>query len=145
MQIIAAAIAGLLFGLGIVVSGLIDPAKVLNFLDPLGHWDPSLALVMGGAVAVTSVGYKFVFVRGRPLLSSGFHLPTASDVDAPLLIGAAVFGIGWGLVGYCPGPAVAALLLGKHATLVFAGAMGAGMLVARMIAATPRSAPTSQG
>lgn len=143
MQALASAFAGLLFGLGLVVSGLVNSAKVLNFLDIAGQWDPSLALVMGAAVVTTAIGYKLVLARSRPLLDAAFHLPKATDVDTPLLTGAAVFGIGWGLVGYCPGPAVAALSLGSHATLVFVAAMVAGMVVARMLPATPKPAPTT--
>jgi uncharacterized membrane protein YedE/YeeE len=144
MQAITSALAGLLFGLGLVVSGLINPAKVLAFLDVAGQWDPSLAIVMAAAVVTTAIGYKLVIARGRPLLTTAFQLPKVSDIDAPLLTGAAVFGIGWGLVGYCPGPAIAALSLGSHATLIFVAAMIVGMVVARTISAPSRSAPTTR-
>src|SRR5665647_2278401 len=97
MQMIAPLASGLLFGLGLVISGLINPAKVLNFLDVTGTWDPSLAFTMGAAVLTTAIGYKLSF-KGKPIFGSTFHLPTATDIDARLVGGAALFGIGWGLV-----------------------------------------------
>ncbi len=103
-----AALAGALFGLGLAISRMTDPDKVLNFLDVLGAWDPSLALVMGGALAVTVPGFSWVRRRGRAVCGE-LQLPTRNDVDRDLLVGAAVFGIGWGLAGYCPGPALAGL------------------------------------
>ena len=133
MQILAALLSGLIFGGGLVVSGMSNPAKVLNFLDLFGTWDPSLAFVMGGASAVTFVGYRVVFGRGRPWLADRFHLPTRADVDAPLLAGAALFGIGWGLSGFCPGPAITALPLLAKGTLVFVPAMLLGMAGARLL------------
>jgi uncharacterized membrane protein YedE/YeeE len=125
--------AGLIFGLGLVVSGMSDPAKVLNFLDLIGTWDPSLAFVMGGAVLVTFVGYRLALARRAPLLGSRFELPTRKDVDPRLVGGAALFGLGWGLGGYCPGPALTALPLAAPGTLVFLPAMLAGMWLARMV------------
>ena len=133
MQIVSTFIGGLLFGLGLVVSGLINPAKVLNFLDLAGTWDPSLAFTMVAAVATTAVGYRFAFRRGAPLLGGSFQLPAASDIDARLIGGAALFGIGWGLIGFCPGPAIAALSSGTISTVTFVGAMLAGMALARML------------
>src|SRR5262245_25695566 len=108
MVIIAQFLIGLLFGLGLVVSGMINPAKVLNFLDLFGTWDPTLAIVMASAVAVTFIGYRLARRRNRPLLADRFHIPEALAVDRPLLLGSAVFGVGWGLAAYCPGPALAA-------------------------------------
>jgi uncharacterized membrane protein YedE/YeeE len=125
--------AGLVFGLGLVISGMSDPAKVLNFLDLFGTWDPSLAFVMGGAVLVTFVGYRLVLARRAPLLGGRFELPTRKDVDPRLVAGAALFGLGWGLGGYCPGPALTALPLAAPGTLVFVPAMLAGMWLARMV------------
>ena len=93
---------GLLFGAGLVVSGMSDPAKVLNFLDLFGTWDPSLAFVMGGAVLVTFIGYRLVLARGEPIIGSQLNLPTRSDVDGRIIAGPAIFGIGWGLGGFCP-------------------------------------------
>jgi uncharacterized membrane protein YedE/YeeE len=127
------AIAGFIFGLGLIISGMADPAKVLNFLDLFGTWDPSLAFVMLGAIAVTFAGYRFVFQRGRPLLADTLALPTKTDIDVRLLAGAGLFGIGWGLSGFCPGPAIVSLPLLATGTLVFVPSMLAGMLVARAL------------
>jgi uncharacterized membrane protein YedE/YeeE len=135
--IVVNAIAGLTFGIGLVISGMADPAKVQNFLDLAGTWDPSLAFVMGAALAVTFVGYRLVLGRRAPLLSDRFHLPAKSEIDGRLLIGAAIFGIGWGLGGYCPGPALTALSLLAQGTLAFVPAMLGGLLLARPV--RPRS------
>lgn len=124
---------GLLFGIGLVVSGMSDPAKVLNFLDVFGTWDPSLAFVMGGAVLVAFVGYRFVLRRDRPVSAPRFDLPRHERIDAPLLAGATIFGLGWGLGGFCPGPAITALGLGASGTLAFLPAMIAGMWGARIL------------
>jgi hypothetical protein len=139
-QRLAALIAGLLFGAGLTVSRMIDPATILAFLDFAaiadGGWNPSLALVMAGALAVTVVGYRVAFARGRPLFSSAFSLPAARAIDRRLVGGAALFGLGWGLVGYCPGPALAGLGQGSGKTVAFVIAMLAGMTVFQcMIAA----------
>ena len=119
--------AGLLFGVGLVVSGMSNPAKVLNFLDVLGHWDPSLAFVMGGAVATTLVGYPMIQRRNKPLLAQRFELPTRQDIDRPLVLGAVLFGLGWGIGGYCPGPAWTSLAGFAPGSLVFITCMLAGM------------------
>jgi uncharacterized membrane protein YedE/YeeE len=124
---------GLLFGVGLVISGMADPAKVLNFLDLFGAWDPSLAFVMGGAVIVAFVGYRLVLTRDRPIIGGSFHLPTRNDIDARVIAGPAIFGIGWGLGGFCPGPALTALGLGATGTLVFLPAMILGMWGARLL------------
>lgn len=126
---------GLLFGVGLVVSGMADPAKVLNFLDLFGTWDPSLAFVMGGAVAVAFVGYRLVLRRDRPIIGTAFHLPTRKGIDARVIAGPAIFGIGWGLGGFCPGPALTAFGLGESGTLAFVPAMLIGMGAARFIGA----------
>ena len=141
MRILISAIAGLVFGLGLIISGMADPAKVQNFLDLFGIWDPSLAFVMAGAIAVTFVGYRLTFGRGRPLLADAFSLPTRTAIDSPLVIGA-VFGVGWGLSGFCPGPAVVSLPLLATGTLVFVPAMLIGMLLARALQNRQRQ-PTS--
>lgn len=133
MQIALTFIASLLFGLGLIVSGLANPSKVQNFLDVAGNWDPSLALTMATAVIVTGLGYRLVFKRQRPVLADTFQLPTATAIDSKLLLGAALFGVGWGLVGYCPGPALVALSLGNPGTIIFVVAMLAGMLAARTL------------
>ncbi len=125
---------GLLFGFGLIVSGMSDPAKVLNFLDLGGTFDPSLAFVMGGAVMVAFIGFRLVLKREAPLLAPRFQLPTRSDIDARLIVGPALFGIGWGLGGFCPGPAFTALGLAAPGTLAFVPAMLAGMWAARLLA-----------
>lgn len=131
---------GLLFGTGLVVGGMADPAKVLNFLDLFGTWDPSLAFVMAGAVAVTFVGFRAVLKRRAPLFDRNFHLPAGRGLDRRLVAGSALFGIGWGLAGFCPGPALTSLGLGSVQSLVFVPAMLAGMAVARHLAAPRTSA-----
>ncbi len=127
-------LSGLLFGVGLVVSGMADPAKVQNFLDLAGIWDPSLAFVMAGAVAVTMAGYRLVLSRPRPWCAPSFDLPAARAIDRRLILGPAVFGIGWGLAGFCPGPALTSLGLGAPGTLMFVPAMLAGMALARWLA-----------
>lgn len=131
---------GLLFGLGLVVAGMADPGKVLDFLDVAaiasGGWDASLAFVMAGAIAVALPGYRLVLRRRAPLLEDRFHLPTATQIDARLVVGPAIFGVGWGLAGICPGPAFALLATGGAAAWVFAAAMFAGMAAARRLDAT---------
>ena len=124
-------IAGLMFGLGLLISGMANPAKVQNFLDLAGSFDPSLIFVMAGAVAVTLVGYRLALRRPRPILVERFYLPTVRDIDARLLAGAALFGVGWGLSGFCPGPAVTSLALLAKGTLVFVPAMVGGLALAR--------------
>jgi uncharacterized membrane protein YedE/YeeE len=135
---------GLAFGLGLVVAGMSDPAKVLNFLDlaalATGGWDASLAFVMAGAIAVTLPGFRLVLRRRRPVLAERFHLPTARGLDARIFAGPAIFGIGWGLAGFCPGPALAALLTGGAPAWLFVSAMFAGMAAARQLEPRARSA-----
>ncbi|KQU69746.1 hypothetical protein ASC75_06200 [Aminobacter sp. DSM 101952] len=126
---------GLLFGIGLVVSGMSDPAKVLNFLDLSGTWDPSLAFVMGGAVVTAFLGYRLVLRQPKPLASASFHVPTNTSIDSKLLVGAAIFGIGWGLGGFCPGPALTAVSMGAVGTYAFVPMMFLGMWLARMTAA----------
>lgn len=133
MRILVNFIAGLVFGVGLVLSGMADPAKVLNFLDVAGAWDPSLAFVMAAAIAVTATGYHLVFRRAKPLLEQNFDLPTKSKIDGQLVIGAAIFGLGWGLVGFCPGPAITSLGLGAKGTLVFVPMMLLGVAVAALL------------
>jgi uncharacterized protein len=120
-------LAGLLFGFGLIVSRMIDPAKVQSFLDIAGEWDPSLALVMGGAVAVGLAGFTLAGRRSRSLLGEPMRLPQARRIDVPLVAGSAIFGAGWGLVGFCPGPAIAALGMGAPKAALFVLAMLAGM------------------
>jgi len=125
--ILSALAAGLVFGLGLIVSGMVNPAKVLNFLDIAGQWDPSLAFVMAGAASTVFIVYRFVLKRPAPLFADRFNLPGATRIDARLIGGAIMFGIGWGLVGLCPGPALTALGTGAVPVVVFAAAMLAGM------------------
>jgi hypothetical protein len=131
IALVVPALAGLLFGAGLAISQMVDPAKVLAFLDvgaiPSGGWDPSLAFVMGGALAVAALGFRLAAARSRPLQAPVFHLPTRRDIDWRLASGAVLFGVGWGLVGYCPGPAIASLVYGLGDTVVFVVAMVAGM------------------
>ena len=121
--------SGLLFGLGLWVSGMANPAKVLGFLDVAGRWDPSLAFVMGGAVGVTAIAFPLVLRRGRPLLEGGFRLAELRHVDARLVAGSAIFGLGWGIGGFCPGPALTALASLAAETAAFVAAMIAGGLL----------------
>lgn len=138
MSIFAQFLAGLLFGVGLLVAGMSDPAKVLNFLDlaaiPAGTWDPSLAFVMAGGIAVTMLGFRFVLRRPKPVFAERFSVPTASAIDSRILVGSAIFGVGWGLAGFCPGPALTALGQGSPAAITFVVAMFLGMAVARMLA-----------
>lgn len=138
-RILSALIAGLVFGLGIAISGMGNPAKVLNFFDPLGTWDPSLAFVMGGALLTAAIGYRVLFgQRKAPLLDTSFHLPTARTIDAKLVGGSALFGIGWGIAGFCPGGAIPALGFAPWPTALFLISMLAGMWLARRLQALPR-------
>lgn len=121
-------LSGLLFGAGLMVSGMTRPDKVVGFLDVAGDWDPSLALVMIGAIAVHLVAYRLVPRLGGPLLGGRFGIPTRRDVDLRLLVGAALFGAGWGLAGYCPGPVLTSLATGTAEVLIALGAMIAGMV-----------------
>lgn len=132
---IVSLLAGLLFGLGLVVSGMVNPAKVLNFLDIAGSWDPTLAFVMGGALLVTVPGFRLVLKREAPILDGRFHLPERNDIDLPLVIGAVLFGVGWGLGGFCPGPAVTAMVSGFPAVFAFVAAMLAGSWLAGQVRA----------
>ena len=121
--------AGLLFGLGLTVSGMVNPAKVIGFLDVAGNWDPSLALVMATALLVSLPGFRLILKRQQPLFAVKFYLPEKSDIDAPLIRGAVLFGIGWGLAGFCPGPALAATTSLDSSVLLFLAAMLSGMFL----------------
>ena len=130
MRELAAGVCGLVFGAGLLVSGMTNPQKVLGFLDFSGTWDPTLAFVMGGALAVNGAAFAWTRRRAKPLLAEAFALPTASAIDGRLLAGALLFGVGWGLVGLCPGPALAGLLRGEPSIYVFALALVAGTWLA---------------
>ena len=134
---LAALGAGIVFGIGLAVSQMVDPAKVLAFLDLAGNWDPSLALVMAGAVAVSFFGFRAASARLRPLFAEAFQMPKATDLDARLIGGAAVFGVGWGLVGVCPGPAIAGLAFGLQESAIFVVALIAGAGLANLTLAKP--------
>jgi hypothetical protein len=133
--------AGFIFGLGLCLSGLADPALVLGFLDVAGAWNPTLLFVMGAGLIVTLIGYRLVFGRGRPLFSPHFNLSTSTAIDSPLISGAVIFGIGWGLAGYCPGPAVVSLASGRPEVFIFVTAMVIGMIGVRWMRARPAALP----
>jgi uncharacterized membrane protein YedE/YeeE len=134
MKNVSALLSGLLFGLGIAISGMANPAKVLNFFDVAGTWDPSLAFVMGGALITAFIGYRIVFGASKtPLLEPAFSLPTAKNIDRNLIGGSALFGVGWGIAGFCPGGAIPALGFGGVETLTFVAAMTGGLLIGRTL------------
>lgn len=144
MHIVSALLIGALFGLGIAVSGMANPAKVINFFDVAGTWDPSLIFVMGGALVTTAIGYRLVFgARARPLFAARYALPVRTGLDARLIGGAALFGVGWGISGFCPGGAIPALGLGEPAVPVFVASMAAGIVIARAATNTPFGKPAS--
>ena len=141
MKARAAALAsGLLFGVGLVVSGMVKPTKVIGFLDVGGRWDPSLAFVMVGAIAVHFVLLRLAKRRPAPLFEERFHLPTRRDIDSRLVVGALLFGVGWGLAGYCPGPALTSAAAGMFPPVVFVAAMAAGMALERAVSARATAA-----
>ncbi len=129
LRTLVALLAGTLFGLGLAISGMMNPAKVVGFLDVAGDWDPTLAFVMGGALLVTIPAFRLILGRQRPVLAYDFALPKGTALDARLLGGAALFGVGWGLSGFCPGPAVTALVTGLTPVFAFVAAMLAGMVL----------------
>jgi len=133
MKLIFALITGLVFGAGIAISGMMDPAKVLNFFDLAGTWDPSLAFVMGGALIVTFFGYRLAWRRKAPLFGGRFQVPTGTDIDMKLVGGSALFGIGWGIAGFCPGAAIPALGTGRWEVALFLAAVVAGFYVRRLL------------
>lgn len=131
MNLITALLSGIIFGAGLAISGMTDTAKVLGFLDLFGNWDPSLAFVMGGALILTITGFYVILKKERPLLDSQFYLPDTTKIDKKLIVGATFFGIGWGLYGYCPGPAVASITYLEPETAIFLVSMVSGMAAAR--------------
>jgi uncharacterized membrane protein YedE/YeeE len=132
MRNLAALACGIIFGVGLGVSQMTNPGKVLDFFDVFGAWDPSLAFVMGGAVAVTAIAFRFVLRRPNPLYAESFSLPTKADIDARLLGGSAVYGVGWGLAGFCVGPSIAALAYGDTRVAIFVIAMAVGTALANI-------------
>lgn len=133
MQKFFVLISGLLFGAGLTISGMVNPAKILNFLDLTGQFDATLIFVMGVGLIVTTVGYQLIFRRSKPFFDSNFHLPTSEIIDVKMTGGAALFGLGWGLSGFCPGPAIASLVFGYQQSFIFVAAMIAGTLLVRFI------------
>jgi len=145
MRLLSTYLFGLIFGVGISISGMANPAKVLNFFDIAGTWDPSLIFVMGGALVTTFVGYKLVFGRSAPVFEGGFSVPTNRRIDARLIGGSAVFGIGWGIAGFCPGGALPALGTGRWEVFAFTAALIAGIFLAKFTQtiAAPRAQAAS--
>jgi uncharacterized membrane protein YedE/YeeE len=139
-RVLASIFCGILFGVGLVVSDMVNPARVLAFLDVTGAWDPSLAFVMGGALIPSSVAYAIRRHRTRPTFDTQFNVPTSRTIDGRLVAGAVLFGLGWGLVGLCPGPAIASLATGRSEAILFTLAMLVGMFVYR-VTASKRSSP----
>ncbi len=133
MQATMAFVVGLVFGIGLIVSGMTDPAKVLGFLDLAGRWDPSLAFVMGGAILVGLLAFPIAAKRERALLGEVMRLPSATRIDRRLVVGSLAFGAGWGLAGFCPGPALASLASGRYEVLLFTGSMLAGMAIFELL------------
>ena len=126
--------SGLIFGVGLSVSGMLNPSKVAGFLDLFGVWDPSLAIVMGGGVSVNFIGYCLVRRRNKPLFAKGFELPNKTDVDMPIFVGALIFGAGWALAGLCPGPAIASVMLNPSDGIIFLTFMCVGLAAGRLLA-----------
>jgi uncharacterized membrane protein YedE/YeeE len=145
MQVLTALFCGLVFGLGLIVSGMTDPSKVTGFLDLAGAWDPSLALVMGGAVGVGLIAFRLASRRTRTLLGAPMQLPVSSQIDGALVLGALAFGAGWGLAGFCPGPALASLATGSVKPLVFTLGMLVGMAIFEIQGRLSRSRVQAQG
>lgn len=133
MKPLYALFTGLVFGVGIAISGMMDPAKVLNFFDIAGTWDPSLAFVMGGALVVTFFGYRLAWRRKAPLFGDGFQVPTSTLIDWKLVGGSALFGIGWGIAGFCPGAALPALGTGRWEVALFLAAVAGGFFLRRIL------------
>ena len=129
MFIFTSLLAGLVFGLGLIVSGMANPAKVIGFLDLAGNWDPSLALVMGGAIGISFFAFLFAQKRSRSLIGADMRLPGGRDIDRRLVVGGLLFGVGWGIAGFCPGPGLVALGMGEVKALIFVASMLTGMIV----------------
>jgi len=124
--------SGCLFGFGLALSGMVNPSKIVGFLDITGNWDPSLLFVMAGGVFVTVISFRFLLTRPTPVFGGRLVLPTKQDIDPPLLVGASIFGIGWALGGFCPGPALSALAYGNEKVFIFVGAMIVGIALAKI-------------
>lgn len=133
MQILVALLAGLIFGIGLIIAGMTDPSKVIGFLDITGVWNPSLAFVMVGGIAVAALAFRFAATQTQSFFGGVFRVPTASQLDLRLVLGGVTFGIGWGLAGYCPGPALASIALGASKPVVFTLAMLTGMAIFELL------------
>jgi len=133
MNLVVSLIAGVVMALGLCVSQMINPAKVIGFLDVFGRWDPTLAFVMVGALLVSMISFRFALKREKPICGECYSLPNKQEIDAPLVAGAILFGIGWGLSGFCPAPAVASLAFGLPQSVIFVLAMSAGMMLYRFV------------
>jgi len=133
MRSLITLITGLIFGIGLIMSGMTNPAKVQNFLDLFGKWDPSLAFVMGGAIFIAMPGFWLIQKRQSPFFEKQFYIPIKRELDFRLIVGAAIFGIGWGLGGFCPGPAITSILTGNKGTLLFITTMLIGMVLAKSL------------
>lgn len=133
MVLLSWLLTGVIFGLGLAVSGLINPQKVLDFLNVTGPWDPSLILTMGFAVVLSGFGYWIATKWRKPVACEKFNIPSNTTIDKKLIIGAGLFGIGWGLVGYCPGPAVTSLVYQQHSTYIFVACMLLGMVIGKVL------------
>ena len=142
MKLFTTFLTGLIFGTGFVISGMMNPAKVLNFFDIAGSWDPSLAFVMGGALMITFIGYRLVWQRSTPLFEARFQVPTNATLDARVIGGAALFGVGWGIAGFCPGAEIPALGTGRWEVALFLIAVAFGFFIRRLLVpiSTPRTA-----
>lgn len=145
MDRLIAILSGIVFGVGLALSGMVNPMKVQNFLDIFGRWDPTLLFVMGAGLIVTFFGYRIAMSMPKPLFSPAFCLPDACRIDGRLVAGAALFGIGWGLTGFCPGPAIASLVFGLWPSVIFVAAMAVGMLLVRGLAVREPQDPRADG
>ena len=144
MRHISIILIGALFGAGLALSGMLNPSKVAGFLDLFGTWDPSLAFVMGGGVVANFIGHRIVMRRPGPVFAAGFRIPANNAIDSKLVVGSALFGIGWGLGGLCPGPAISSLLLAPGDAVLFVLMMLAGLAVGRMLTSGPAATPEAQ-
>ena len=133
MNLVVSLIAGVVMALGLCVSQMINPAKVIGFLDVFGRWDPTLAFVMVGALLVSMISFRFALKREKPICGECYSLPNKQEIDAPHVAGAILFGIGWGLSGFCPAPAVASLAFGRPQSVIFVLAMSAGMMLYQFV------------
>ena len=134
IRLIAAVVSGCIFGVGLAIAGMLNPAKVVGFLDFFGNWDPSLAFVMAGGIMVNLLGLRFVLKRPAPFLCDKFYMPTVKSIDRPLVIGSLIFGVGWGLAGLCPGPVISSLTLNPSGMVPFLAVLIGGLLVGRAVA-----------